>query len=213
MKQRMLTSLTASFSAVIFLTTGLALAQDRGAGRGGASGQERTAEQERVQNRDPDRIADRDRLQDRDQDRLQDRAGVQDRDPTQDRDRLQDRDQLHVQDNDQLRSRDIFGSELMTRQERREYRNRIGEMETVQEWARYRAEHQERMMARAEEQGVDLPAPFYGQQLMTDQEREQLRERLREAASEQERERIRSEHREQMRERAQENQIPLDELE
>ena len=69
------------------------------------------------------------------------------------------------------------------------------------------------MMARAGEQGVDLPAPLYGQQLMTDQEREQLRERLREAATEQERERLRAQHREQMQERARENQIPLSELE
>lgn len=48
----------------------------------------------------------------------------------------------------------------MTREERREYRDRIGEMATVQEWARFRAEHQARM---------------------TDQERKQLRERLRNA--------------------------------
>jgi hypothetical protein len=101
----------------------------------------------------------------------------------------------------------------MTREERREYRNRMGEMATVQEWARYRAEHQTRMTARAREQGVELPAPYYGQQMMTDQEREQLRDRLRNAASNQERERIRAEHRVRMQERAREHQIPLSELE
>lgn len=52
----------------------------------------------------------------------------------QDRDRLQDREQdrLADRDRDQDRDRDIYGSELMTRQGRREYRNRMGEMATVQ---------------------------------------------------------------------------------
>lgn len=199
MKQGMLTTVAATLVAMTFLGGGAVSAQDRDRDR------DRTTDQDRIQDRDQDRIADRDRLQDRDQDRLADRD--------RDRDREQDRGQLHVQDRDQLRSRDIYGSELMTRQERREYQNRIREMETDQEWARYRAEHQARMMARATEQGVDLPTPFYGQQLMTDQEREQLRERLRDAASDQERERIRAAHREQMRERAREYQIPLGELE
>ena len=207
MKQRMLMISAATLTATFLLASAAAPAQQRDGDRGGATTQNRTAEQQRTQERDQDRLADRDRLQERDQDRLQDR----DRD--QDRDRARDRAQLHVQDRDQLRNGDIYGSELMSRQERREYRNRIGEMDTVQEWARYRAEHQARMMVRAGEQGVDLPAPLYGQQLMTDQEREQLRERLREAATEQERERLRAQHREQMQERAREHQVPLSELE
>src|SRR5690606_27239395 len=137
-------------------------------------------------------------LQDRDQDRVQDRD--------QDRDRL--RDQLHVQDREQLRDRDILGSELMTRQERREYRNRNEARQTVQEWVGARDQHQERMLARARQEGVTLPQPFYGQQLMTDQERERLRERLQDAETEQERLRIRNEHREEMQVRAREHQIP-----
>lgn len=172
--------------------------RDRDRTRDPATDQARPADRERIQDRD--RIADRDRLQDRDPDRLQDG------------DRLRDRDQLHVRDQDELRDRDIYGSDLMTRQERREYRNRILESGTVQEWARFRAEHQAQMMARAREQGIELPSPFYGQQLMTDRERERLRDSLRDAASEQERERIRAEHREQMQERAREHQIPLAEL-
>ena len=207
MKQGMLKTITAAFLAMAFLGSGPALAQDRDRDR--TADRDQTADQERIQDRDQDRIADRDRLQDRDQDRLADR----DRDRDQDRDRDRARDRLHVQDRDQLRDRDIYGSELMTRQERREYRNRIDEMATVQEWARYRAEHQVRMMTRAREQGVELPAPYYGQQLMTDQERERMRERLRDASSDQERERIRAEHRERMQERAREHQIPLSELE
>jgi hypothetical protein len=198
MKQGVLKSVAGTLIALSILGGSSAFAQGRDRDR--ATDEDRTTDRGRIQDRDQDRIADRDRLLDRDQDRLADR----------DRDR--ERDELHVQDRDQLRDRDIYGSELMTRQERREYQNRIREMETVQEWARYRAEHQAQIMARAREQGVDLPAPFYGQQLMTDQEREQLRERLRDAASDQERERIRAEHREQMQDRARLHQIPLSEL-
>jgi hypothetical protein len=190
--------------ALALSASALALAQDRARDRtrDPAADRDRVATQDRAQ----DRIANRDRLEDRDQDRIQDR----DRDP----DRLQDRDQrqVHVQDREQLRDRDIYGSELMTREERREYRNRIQSAETMQQWARFRAEHQQRMLARARPENVTLPPPFYGQQLMTDQERERLRERLDNAANEQERVRIRNEHREQMQARAREHQIPSSEL-
>lgn len=100
----------------------------------------------------------------------------------------------------------------MTRKELREYRNQLATKNTVREWAQFRAQHQEQMMSRARERGVQLPAPFYGQQLMTHQEREQLQQRLQNAANEQERERIREQHRNQMQERAREYQIPLSEL-
>jgi hypothetical protein len=177
----------------------------------GALAQDRDRDRARDTTRDQDRIADRDRVQDRvsDRDRVQDR----DQDRLQDRDRTLDRDQLHVRDQDQLRTRDIYGAELMTRQERNEYRDQIRDMQTIQEWARFKAEHQARMMARAREQNVDLAPPLYGQQLMTDQERERLRERLREAESEQARQGILAEHRQMMQERAREHQIPLSELE
>jgi hypothetical protein len=207
MRPRIVTAVVGALIAVSVLGSSSVLAQDR------ARDQTRdpAADQERIQDRGQDRIADRDRLQDRDQDR--DLAGDRDRDQDRDRDRTQDRDRLYIQDRDQLRNRDIYGSELMTRQERREYRNRIEAMNTVQEWARFRARHQTEMQVRAREQGADLERPYYGQQLMTDREREQLRERLRDATSEQQRERIRTESRQQMQERAREYEIPLSELE
>jgi hypothetical protein len=183
-------------------TAGLAQDRARDRARDPAAGQDRVADRDRVQDRDQDRITDRDRIQDRDQVRDQDR----------DRDRDRDRLQLHVQDRDQLRDRDIYGSKLMTREERKQYRDRIVGMKSVREWAQFRAEHQKQMMARARERGADLPAPLYGQQLMTDQERERLQQRLREANTEQERERIRNENRERMQQRARENQIPLNEI-
>jgi len=100
----------------------------------------------------------------------------------------------------------------MTDQERAQYRDRIRQMTSDREWAQFRYEHQTRMLARARERGVTLPDPFYGQQLMTDRERTQLRRRLEKAATEQERERIRAEHRTQMQERAREVGVPSAEL-
>jgi hypothetical protein len=117
-----------------------------------------------------------------------------------------------VQDREQLRDRDIYGSNLMSREERQEYRSRLEGMQNVQQWARFRAEHQRSMQERARRDGATLPPPFYGQHLMTDREREQLRERLENASSEQERQRIMAQHREQMQARAREHQIPASEL-
>jgi Na+-transporting NADH:ubiquinone oxidoreductase subunit NqrC len=72
----------------------------------------------------------------------------------QDRTRLQDRDQTKSKVQDQDR---IFGSQLMTKQERNEYRNRMRSAKTPQEREQIRAEHHERMQARAKERGVTLP--------------------------------------------------------
>ncbi len=178
--------------------------------------QDRTRDRTAIQDQaaDRDRVTDRDRIQDRDQDRATERD--RDRDQTRDQDRTQDRDRtrdpLYLQDRQQLRDRDIYGAQLMTRKELREYRDQLASKNSVREWAQLRAQHQEQMMARARERNVQLALPFYGQQLMTHQERIQLQTRLQKAANEQERERIREEHRKQMQERAREYQIPLNEL-
>lgn len=171
--------------------------------------QDQTVLQDRAADRAADRTADRDRTtgQDRIQGRDQDRTADQDRDRTRDQDR--DRDPLYLRDRQQLRDRDIYGAELMTRKELREYRNQLATKNTVREWAQFLAQHQEQMTARARQRGVQLPAPFYAQELMTHQEREQLQQRLQSAASDQERARIQEEHREQMQERAREYGIPL----
>ena len=72
----------------------------------------------------------------------------------QDRTRLQDKDQTKSKDRDQDR---IYGSQLMTKQERNEFRNRMRSAKTAQEREQIRAEHHERMMVRAKERGVTLP--------------------------------------------------------
>jgi hypothetical protein len=51
----------------------------------------------------------------------------------------------------------VYGSQLMTRQERIEYRARLSAASTDEEKARISAEHHERMMERAKQRGVRLP--------------------------------------------------------
>jgi hypothetical protein len=72
----------------------------------------------------------------------------------QDRTRLQDKDQTKSKVQDQDR---IYGSQLMTKQERNEFRNRMRSAKTAQEREQIRAEHHESMMVRAKERGVTLP--------------------------------------------------------
>jgi len=70
----------------------------------------------------------------------------------QDRDQLRDRDQTR----DQTRST-IYGNQLMTPQERNEYRNRMRSLRTAQEREQFRLEHHERMQERARARGIALP--------------------------------------------------------
>lgn len=51
----------------------------------------------------------------------------------------------------------IFGSQLMTAEERAAYRQRILAAKTEEERERIRSEHHARMLERAKEQGVTLP--------------------------------------------------------
>ncbi|MCF7201451.1 hypothetical protein [Pseudomonas oligotrophica] len=51
----------------------------------------------------------------------------------------------------------VYGSQLMTQQERLEYRNRMREANSLEERERIRNEHHERMRERARERGVTLP--------------------------------------------------------
>lgn len=82
-------------------------------------------------------------------------------DQTRDREplRAQDRtgDQARTRDRDQLRDQDIYGSRLMSPQERNEYRHKMRAAKTVEERERIRNEHHEQMKVRAKERGVTLP--------------------------------------------------------
>ena len=69
-----------------------------------------------------------------------------------------DKDQDRQPTRDQVREKDqIYGSQLMTRQERQAYRTRMRAAKTVQEREQIRQEHHEQMKARAKEKGMTLP--------------------------------------------------------
>ncbi len=67
-------------------------------------------------------------------------------------DQARDQDRTQAQDQDR-----IYGSELMTRQERIEYHNRMRTMKTQQERETFRQEHHLLMQERAKAQGKTLP--------------------------------------------------------
>jgi hypothetical protein len=66
-------------------------------------------------------------------------------------------DQSQTRDQQQIRDQDIYGSQLMTPQERTEFRSKMRAAKTVEERERIRKEHHELMKARAKERGITLP--------------------------------------------------------
>jgi len=71
----------------------------------------------------------------------------------------QTRDQMRDQTRDQVRDQNqqIYGSQLMTPQERAEYRSRMRNARTYEERQRIRQEHHQQMQERARQRGVTLP--------------------------------------------------------
>lgn len=63
-------------------------------------------------------------------------------------------DQVRAQDQTQTR---IYGSQLMTTQERTEYRSKVRAAKTAEEREQIRNEHHEQMKVRAKERGVSIP--------------------------------------------------------
>jgi hypothetical protein len=51
----------------------------------------------------------------------------------------------------------VYGSQMMTQQERMEYRNRMRQTTTQQEREQIRNQHHEQMRERARERGITLP--------------------------------------------------------
>jgi hypothetical protein len=177
--------------ALAMTAASAALAQGRQGGNGaqaapGDLDRARSAAQTHDQQIDRARDATRDRVRDtpRDQDR--------------------DRESTKLRDRDRVRDADIYGAELMSVQERDQYRQQLQNAKNDQEWARLRAQHEEQIRARATQRGVSLPPPVYGQYMLTAQETERYRRRVENARDEQARAQVRAEHEEMVRERARE---------
>jgi len=193
------TAIGVLMSGVLLLASGSGFAQ-QGPPGDRPEPQDR-AQAERGQQADRDRDFDRDRLQDRD------RIDV----PAQDRDRDQDR--IHVPDFAQLSDQDIYGSEVMSMQERNEYRNQLQNAGSSDERLQIEAQHRNMVQAKAKSQRVELAPPgqgIYGGALMSVEERSQYREQLRMIDSDAERLQFMAQHREEMQARAKAKGVALE---
>jgi hypothetical protein len=178
------TAMSILVASILTVTSMSALAgQGQGPGNGGANA-------DRMHQVDRDRNYDRDRRQDRDRSD----------DPRQDRDRDRLQDPAKMQDGD------IYGNELMSNAERKQYRKELGNYGTQESREQYQARHEEKLQKRALQQGKDLVPPgqgrIYGGEFMSVQERNQYREQLRLIESNQEREQFHAQHRDRVNQRA-----------
>ena len=118
----------------------------------------------------------------------------------------QDHMRIETQDRVRLRDEDIYGHELMTRQELNQYREQMQKMQTAKAREQFQAQHEEKMRERALRQNKDIvppgQGPIYRGELMSVQERNEFREQLRVINSEEERARFLARHREEMDQRA-----------
>ena len=117
----------------------------------------------------------------------------------------------------------MYGEQLFTQQERDDYRKRMQEAKTPEERTKIRDEVHATAQARAKEKGITLPEPrgpggpsggrgrMYGEQLFTQQERDDYRKRMQEAKTPEERTKIRDEVHAQAQARAKEKGITLPE--
>lgn len=198
------TVIGAFIASALLLTSAASFAQ-----RGGGASQDRPepqdrAQVERGQQGDRDRDFDRDRLQDRD------RTDT----PSHDRDRDQDR--THAPDFARLSDHDIYGSEVMSVQERNEYRMQLQNAGSAEERLQVEAQHRDMVQAKAGSQGIDLTPPgqgIYGGAMMSVEERNVYREQLRMIDSDEEQLQFMAQHREEMQVRANLKGVELENLE
>lgn len=135
------TGLFAIASAALLLTPALVQAGGPGGG-GGGSHVQRPAQVVRGQ-----QDMQRDRARDMDQSQVPDR----------DRDRVRDQDRIHTPDAVSAADKKIYGYQLMTAQERKEFQERLRKTDAgSKERTEFLAQHREEMQKRAKEQGVKL---------------------------------------------------------
>jgi hypothetical protein len=138
---RKLTGFCLIAAAALVLTPLAVIAGGHGQGRGADNPGSR-AQVERGQH-----DFDRDRM--RSQDRIHD--------PAQDRDQVRQQDRIHVPDQANPNDNAIYGHELMSVEERNQYREQLQLIgEDPEKRTRFIAEHQEKMQLRAEAQGIDV---------------------------------------------------------
>ena len=131
-------------AAALMLTPLVAFAKGPGGGGGGQGPGASSPQYERGQ-----RDFDRDRVRDRDRDRIHD--------PAYQRDQVRDQDRIHAPDAAQQAEAKIYGAELMSEQERNQYREQLRLIgQDPEKRTQFMAQHKEEMQKRAKAKGVDL---------------------------------------------------------
>lgn len=134
------TTISILTATAIALASFSAVAQGRH-GQGGAQPQDRAQVERGQKDFDRDRLRDRDRLSE----------------PAQDRDRVRDQDRTHAPDKAKPGAKGIYGNELMSVEERNQYREQLRLTESdPQARTKFMAQHEETMRARAKQQGVKI---------------------------------------------------------
>jgi hypothetical protein len=104
----------------------------------------------------------------------------------------------------QMPDQGMYGQQMMTAEEREQYRQQLNSAQSDREWSRMRAEHQREMQARARAQGRPMDPPLFGEHMMTAEERNRYTQRMQAATTDEEKARIREEHQQSMMKRAEE---------
>ena len=137
---RTVTGLGVIIATAMILSPLTGAAQGNGKGGGGGDHARERAQVERTHS-----DFDRDRMHDRDQMRQQ----------SQDRDQIRDR--VHEPANAMSDDRPIYGQQMMSVEERNQYREQLRVVGAdTEEGTRLQAQHREQMQVRAKEQGVNL---------------------------------------------------------
>lgn len=130
-------------TAFVFASGALHAQSQQGSGQQGGgqqgSGQQQMQQQ---QKRQADRAMS--------QDRAMDQQRMQSRERTQDREQAQTQAQAS-----KGAGEGIYGGNLMTVQERNQYRAELGALKTDEERMQYQARHREKMQLRAKERGIE----------------------------------------------------------
>ena len=141
-------------AAVVVLLPFDGFAQGRGQGGGGGQDHAQTRAQVERGQTDRDRTRDRDRIHQAATDPAQDMTQAQQRTQSQEREQVREQQQIHVPGTGNGPDSDIYGHELMSVQERNQYREQLRLVESDPEKkTRFEAQHREQMQTRAKAQG------------------------------------------------------------
>ena len=156
---RTLLKYSALLAAAVVLLPFDGFAQGRGQGGGGGGDQMQARDRAQVErgqtDRDRDRVRDRDRTHQTAMDPAQDMMQTRERNQSTQREQAQEQKQIHQPGTGIGPDSDIYGHELMTVQERNQYREQLRLVESDPEQkTRFLAQHREQMQTRAKAQGA-----------------------------------------------------------